>query len=471
MAKFFISLFLLSCWSAKAQESTPWTLEQCINYALDHNTTIQQNILQGEILQNNLTQSKWNRAPSLNGNGNHNYNIGRTIDPFTNSFNNSSVQSNSFSLSSNLLLYSGNRINNSVKQNKMAMNANDAGTAVVQNQIALSVANAYLQIIQAEENLKLAKSQHQITKNQLNQAQILYQSGATNQSNVLNLKAQASNDNVTIINAENAIQIGYNTLINLMQYPLDQPLEINTLLTLQEPSDILDDISIIYDLALDNRPEIRQAEALISQNKYAEKVAKAGLQPSLSAYGTINTLYSESGKEIRLGDTSLIPIGFTENSAETVLAPNIQPVYLDKSFGRQLNDNLGQQVGVTISVPILNGNRNRTTVKNARINTKISELNLQNAKNQLRNDITTAYTNLKNAKSRYIANKQNAKAQKLNYSFNQKRYDAGTINSTDLLTTKNQWNQAQIQLLNAKYEWIFRTLIIDFYIGKKLTLE
>jgi outer membrane protein len=109
-------------------------------------------------------------------------------------------------------------------------------------------------------------------------------------------------------------------------------------------------------------------------------------------------------------------------------------------------------------------------LENAKINTKISELGLENTKNQLRNDVTTAYTNLKAAKSRYEAALLSVEAQQLSFDFSQKRFDAGVMNSVDLLTAKNLWNQAQVQALNAKYEYVFRTLIIDFYKGNQLKL-
>jgi outer membrane protein len=470
MNKLFLAISFVSFMSINAQETSEWTLQKCIAYALENNTNIQQNILQGEIAKNNLKQSKLSRIPTLNGSGNHNYNIGRTIDPFTNSFNNTSIQSNSFSISSGLLLYGGSQVNNTIKQNRLAIEANKAGTAVIRNQIALSVSSTFLQIIQAEENLKLAKSQNEITKSQLDRAQILLKNGATNRSTVLNLQAQSANDLVNIINAKNAIQIGYNTLMNLMQYPLDQPLLINVDIAINEPNNLYESVKDIYEIALQNLPEIKQAKALITQNQYGEKVAGSRLQPTISAYGNINTVYSQSGKSVNFGDTTFVPIGFTENTLENVLVPNIETTYSDKAFSNQLSDNLGQQVGLSISVPLFNGYRNRTVVENAKMNTKISELNLQSTKNQLRNDVTSAYTNLKIARSRYEANTQNAKAQKLNFEFSQKRYDAGAMNSVDLLTAKNQWSQAQMQLLNAKYELVFRTLIIDFYKGEELSL-
>jgi outer membrane protein len=167
MTKLILTVSLLGVLSLNAQELSPWTLQKCITYALENNTSIQQNTLQGEIAKNNLKQSKLSRIPTLSGNGNHNYNIGRTIDPFTNTFNNTTIQSNSFSFSSNVLLYAGSQVNNTIKQSRSAIEANEAGTAVIRNQIALSVSSTFLQIIQAEENLKLAKSQNEITKNQL----------------------------------------------------------------------------------------------------------------------------------------------------------------------------------------------------------------------------------------------------------------------------------------------------------------
>lgn len=453
-----------------AQEPEEWTLQRCVNYALEHNIAIQQGQLQGEILENNLTQSKLNRIPTLNGSGSHNYNIGRTIDPFTNTFNNTTIQNNSFSLSSGVLLYGGSQVNHTINQNRSAVKANDKNIEVLRNQIALSVASTYLQIIQAEENLKVAESQKDITQDQLNRAQKLVESGAANRTTTLNLEAQLANDQVNVINAQNAIQIGYNTLMNTMQFPLDQPLEIVAITVDNLPEFPSENVAELYELALQNLPEIAQAEYQIEQNQYGEKVAKGGLQPSLRAFGNVNTVYSESGKDVEVVGRELVTIGATQNSLEPVVTFNPITEVTDKPFSDQLSDNLGQQVGVSLSVPIFNGYRNKTAVENAKVNTKISELNLANTKAQIRNDITTAYTNLKIAKSRYDAAKQSLAAQETNFNFSNKRFDAGMLNSTEILTAKNQWNQAQIQALNAKYEYVFRKLIIDFYKGQELKL-
>ena len=471
MHKAILALLLFVGLSTSAQTNEMWSLQKCIDYALEHNTTIQQGELQGDILENNLNQAKMSRLPTLNGSGNHNYNIGRTIDPFTNTFSTTTIQSNSFLLSGGILLYGGSQVNNRIKQGEVAHDANDKSTDAMRNQIALSVATTYLQIIQAEENLKIAEAQKELTQTQLERAKKLEESGAANQSNYLMLQAQAASDQVAIVNAQNAIQIGYNTLMNLMQYPLDTPLKIQPMDIATLPETPLENVSEIYTLALSNMPEVQQAELQIAQSMLGEKIAGASLQPTLSAYGNVNTVYSQSGKDYTVtNDFDLVTIGYTKISQEAVLQP--QPIILsqDKTFGNQLADNLGQQVGLSLSVPIFNGYRNRTAWQNAKLNTTISELNLETTKNQLRNDVTTAYTNLKAAKSRYEAAQYNEEAQRLNYNFSQKRFDAGVLNGVDLMTAKNAWNQAQLNLLNAKYEYVFRSLIIDFYKGKQLQL-
>ncbi len=471
MHKAILTIFLFSAFRISAQTAEKWDLRKCIDYALDNNVSVQQNELQGEILNNNLKQAQLSRVPSLNGSGSHAYNIGRAIDPFTNTFDNATIQNNSFSLSSGVLLYGGSQINNTIKQNKLGTRVNDESSEVIRNQIALSVASTYLQIVQAEENLNVAETQKQITKSQLDRATKLVASGSSNRSAELSLRAQLANDQVSIISSQNAIQIGYNTLMNLMQYPLDEALEIEQVAIANLPEIVTESVADIYQQALLNLPEIRQAELQIEQGKVGEKLAGAGLQPTLSAFGNINTVYSQSGKQVTTtDDIELFPIGFTENNLEPVISARNKTIITNKAFSNQLSDNLGQQVGLSVSVPIFNGYRSRTAVQNARVNSKINKLNLDNTKNQLRNDVTTAYTNLKTAKSRHNAATISEKAQRLNFEFAQKRFEAGASNNIDLLTAKNQWSQAQTQLLNAKYEFVFRTLIINFYKGKELKL-
>lgn len=470
MKKLTLSIFAL-LWLTQisfAQEAEKWTLQRCVSEALEKNISVLQNQLQGEISQNNLDQSKMNRIPTLSGSGSHNYNIGRSIDPFTNTFENQTIQSNGFALNSGVILFGGGQVNNTINQNRTLQLVNEASIETVKNQVSLQVASTYLQIIQAEENLKIANAQQELTIGQIERAEKLVKIGAANQSTVLNLRAQAANDKVQIINAQNQVALAYNAMRNLLQIPLNQPFAIETTSTVALPSMPMVSIESLYEEALKTQPQIKQAELTVTQRKYTEKIAEAGLQPTLSAYGNINTVYSTSGKEYTPDGVRIIPIGVTQNTDEVVLGQTTNYNIQTKAFGSQLGDNLGQQMGLSLSVPIFNSLRNKTSLENAKVQTQISELALENAKNVLLNDITNAYTNLQLASTRCDAAKLSEEAQLLNFEFTEKRFDAGAANTVDLLTAKNQWFQSQLQVTNAKYEYIFRNLIIAFYQGAEL---
>ncbi len=467
LAFFYYLIFAVTATNA---QSNNWSLQRCINHALQNNVSVLQYQLQGEIIENNLKQAKLNRLPTLNGSGSHNYNIGRSIDPFTNTFSTQTIQSNSFGLSTGVLVYGGNLVNKTIAQNSVAQEANLAGTEVIKNQIALQVSSTYLMIIQAEENLKVAQSQQDLTQNQLARANKLAESGSINKSMVYSLRAQLANDKVQIINAENQIQLAYNTMINLLQLDEMTDFEVDDVRIEELPAMPKENVAELFELSYSTLPEIRKAELDINQSKIGENIAASSLQPRLSAYGNINTVYSESGLvQVYTGD-EIIPIGLTETSNEVVYGVKPNYEFNKKSFSNQMGDNLGQSVGVSLSVPIFNGYRNKTSLENAKVSTKISELNMESTKNQLKNDITNAYTNLKVAKSRYDAALLSIEAQKQNFDFAQKRFEAGLSNSNDLLTAKNQWFAAQLQLTNAKYEYVFRNLIIEFYKGNDLKL-
>ena len=455
-----------------AQNSLKWDLQKCIDYALENNITIKQQSVQTEILSNNLYQSKFNRLPNLSGSANQNYNIGRSIDPFTNTFSTSTIQSNSFTLGSGMTLFAGNRINNTIKMNEVAVAANEEGVAATRNQIANSVALAYLQIIMAEENLKTAESQSELTKQQLDRANVMVDAGVANESVSLNLKAQLANDRVQIVNAQNQIQLAYNSMINLLQLDLDQPFEVELITLNTTPELPTESVAEVYELALINLPEIRQSELNVVQAELNTRVANSNYFPTLSAYANLNSVYSDRVVTTQPDGTfDVVPIGVVTNTQEEVvtLVPNVDAI--QKPFSDQVKDNFGQTVGVSLQIPIFNNMRTKTAVENARLNEEIASFSKDMVLNQLRSDITTAYTSMTAAKSRYDASLISENAQKTNYDFSQKRFEGGLINSVDLLNAKNAWFQSQIQLTNAKYDYVFRKMVIDFYKGEQLKLK
>ena len=268
--------------------------------------------------------------------------------------------------------------------------------------------------------------------------------------------------------AKNQISLAYNNLQALMLWSHDAPFEIQVPAVDRLPEIPTENVEQIYSSAMDHMPQVKQAEISMVQADYGVKVASSAYYPTLSLYGNLSTVYSESGVEALQDGFETRVIGYLPSTGEDVLT--LWPVtnYTQKSFSSQLTDNFGQSVGLQMSIPIYNGNRTSAQVQNARLNAHISQLNLSNTQTQLRTDVTTALTNLQAANSQYQAALTNEEAQRKNFEFSQKRADAGMMNSVDLLNAKNMYFQSQVQVLNAKYELLFRTMIINFYKGDEI---
>lgn len=471
----YFLLFVCICFTGStfAQESIKWDLQRCIDHAVSHNISILQSIKQTEIQENNLKQSKYALAPTLNASSNLNFNVGRSIDPFTNTFENQTISSHSYSMTASAILFNGNRLTNMIKLNESAYQATSYGQDLMVNQTKLAVVTAYLSIVQAEENLKNASSQFDLSTNQLDQAQKMYDVGSIDRGSLLNIQAQLANDRMGVVNAQNQVQLAYNTMMNLLQIPLDESFELEVVDIDELPSMPGESIVMIYEQALGVLPEIQQSQHQLQQAMYSEKVSKAGFYPSINIYGNLNSVYSQSARELLDPmDFETFTIGYVDDVDQT-LVKTIQPVteFGDIPYGQQIGDNFGQIFGLSMSIPIFNGLQTVTQVENAKLNTEIAELQLDNVKTTLRSEITLAYTNLLAARSRYDAAVSSEEAQRMNYEFSEKRFNAGLLNGTDLLNAKNMWIQSQTQLVNAKYEYVFRNLLIRYYQGVELSLN
>ncbi len=447
-----------------------WDLATCVQYALENNINVQQASIQAEILENSLQQSKLNRLPTANASANHNYNIGFTIDPFTNTFSTQTIQSNAFSINMGVTLFAANSITNSIKSNELASSASKAAIEISSNQTTWSVVFAFLRVVVAEENLKLATTQLDLSNEQLKIAEKRVASGADNKGVVLSLKSQYAADKLALTNAQNEIQLGYINLMNLLQIRDDQDFQITLPAVDNLPEMPLESVLDIYEMAVSLMPELRQAQLNVQRSMIEEQLSKSGYFPTLSAYGNLSTVYSESGGEFIDGGFEIRTIGYIPSTQEEVVSLLPISKYVSKSFNDQLRDNFGQSVGLSLSIPVFNNRRTAVAVQNAKLNSQISELGLLGAYNQLKADVTTAYTNLLAAKSSYESATINLEAQATNFDFANERFKAGLLNSTDLLNAKNLWSQAQVALIQAKYEYLIRHMVIEFYKGNPLSL-
>lgn len=464
-----ISLFLLVPLAGFSQ--TSWTLEECINYALENNITVKQSEAQLQIATNNLQQSKLALLPSLNGSASNNYNFGRSIDPFTNTFATQQIRSNNFSLTGNVTLFSGMQNQNTIKQRASDKKATKEDLKATKNTIALNIANAFLQVVLNDEVVAINKAQVKTTEQQLERVKKLVEAGRSAINAELDIKAQLASEKLNLVNAENQLKLSY---LNLWQLMMKEPSNDDKIVKpgLTQNFDLLRPYvaADVYNNFATDAPEINAAKQRILSSSYSYKVAQGGRSPRVFINGSISTVYSESFKSLGGFET----IGTREiyrdlNGAPVVIPYQVPTTSTISPFSEQLNNNLGRFIGIGMSIPIFNGWQTNTAINNAKANVNIAELNFKQAENNLFREVSTAITAYDAAKAQFESAKENLDAQKKSFEFAQARNNAGLINFAEFALIKNNFTRAEITLAQAQYELLFRMKTIEFYNTGKIT--
>jgi len=464
--------FVMVYFSNIIAQQQKYSLQQCIEYAWSNNLDIKQSFLNNESSILDVTQSKANLLPTLNAAAGQNYQFGRTVDRFTNTFVNQSIRSNNISLNAGLTVFNGFQNQNNITQKKQTQKVSQYNIEVIKNQIALSISNSFLQCIQAIETIDFNQIQIQNTTQRIEKAQKMVDAGVSDLTVLLSLKAQLANEQLNLITSESNKNTALLNLKNLMQLPIDKDLLVEIpSITLELLTASMVDALQIYEIALKNLPQIKAAETEILAAKSQTKMANGNLFPSISLYGSVSTVFSQSAKNIvNITPSGTQAIGFTQNSMEAVLQPTFRYQTETIKFGKQLEDNIGQGAGINLNWNIFNGFATQNQIQKAKINQQITDLNLIKTKNTLLTDINTAVNAYNAAKARYDASQNNVEAQNTSLDYIQKRFDAGVTNSFDFINAKNNNSQAISTVLQAKYELVFRALILEFYKGNKIQL-
>lgn len=463
-------LLLLSLTFGQINAQTDgFTLKQCIEYAWMNNLDVRQYMLNARSSELDATQARLAMLPSVSTSAGQNYQFGRTIDRFTNTFINQTIRTNNFSLNASVMLYSGMQNINNIKSKDLLNSASNESIQTIKNQIALSISAAFLQAIQAEENIKNARFQIESTRTRIDRAQKMVDAGTSDLSALLSLKAQLANEELNLVTAESSKSSAIINLKTLMQMPVESELNISIPEIAEEIPGNEFSATEIYQLALGNMPQVKAAEMQYQSSVFQSKYARGFMAPSISLYGNISTVYSQSAKTITgATQTGTQPIGVTQNSNDIVLQPTFSYNTQTIDFGKQLKDNLGQSLGVSMSWTLFNGFQVHNQYQKSKIQIQSSEINLLKIKNTLLNDIQIAVTNYNSALARYKAAKNNIEAQKLSLDYVQKRYDAGASTSFDFIQAKNSYLQAQSSETQARFELLFRALVLEYYKGKPI---
>lgn len=476
--RFILSSLLCLIFAFKTSAQTPsatnqtMTLEQCIEYALKNNIQIKQSELNTELSKVTLTQSKANLLPSLNANANHSYNIGRTIDRFTNTFADAQVLSQNFGVSTDVNLFSGFQNINTIQQNKFAYLAGKYDIEKMKNDISLNIATAYLQILFSTEILDNAKNQMGISAAQVERTKILVDAGTVARGTLLDIQSQFALEELNVTNAQNQLDISYLNLAQLLNMPSAEGLAIvKPELTIGGEALLTATPIQIYNSAVSNLPEIKSAEFNVKSAEKSVVVAKGGLSPRLTFSASYGTGYSGLSQRLTALPTfqGYSPNGDVTSSGDTVYSPLFSSGTFEKTpFSDQYKDNVNKSFGFFLTVPIFNRWQTKTAIDRARIQKMSADLTVESTKLQIQKNVQQAYADASAGLKKYNASLKAIEAMQESFKYTEQKFNVGMLNTNDYNDAKNKLIKAQSDLLQAKYEYVFKTKVLDFYQGKPL---
>ena len=438
-----ITLLLIAALFTSLQAQEIWSLEKCINYAQDNNIKIKQGVISTQYQKNQLNQSKFSRLPNLNGQMSQNLNFGRSLT-YDNTYKDINSSQTDFGIGTNIAVFQGFQITNSISKLELDLQASIEDLARAKSDMSVNIASTYLEILFAKDLVKVSEDQLQVTNLQIKQINEKVEAGSLAKGSLLEIQAQAAGEELNLVNAKNQLQLAKLKLTQLLELPLKDNFEIEVP-ALPEISAQASIVSAgeVYKSAVLIRPEIKGADLRYQSSQYQFKMAQGTLYPTVSLYANIYDSYNNKYKDVTNSDIS---------------------------FSRQLKNNQRKGVGLQVNIPIFTRFQNKLQIDNARLQVLNTELELESAKKLLRSDIETAQTNAIAAFNRYTSNQKAVFSMKEAFRYSEEKFSVGLVNAVEYNTAKTKLAKTESDLLQAKYEFIFRTKILDFYRGLPLTL-
>ncbi|NQU51115.1 MAG: TolC family protein [Bacteroidetes bacterium] len=438
----FLGVLLVSTLSSGNAQNT-WSLQKCIDYALENNIQIKQQALSTQYGENQIKQAKSDRLPNLNATLGNNYSFGRSLT-YDNTYQNVNSGSINGSLATNVTLYNGSILQNTIKQRELDLMVTIQDLQKAKDDIMLAIAAGYLEILFAEELELVTQGQIEVTKQQINRTQQLVDAGSLARGALLEIEAQIAREELQLVNDQNRVQLAYLTLFQFLELPIAESFKIEkpSLPEVKANSSMLNSIDV-FNTAVSVRPEIKAAQLRVQSAIRGLDIAKGYRYPSLSLGANYYNLYNNK---------------YSDFNGEKI------------TFGNQIKNNTRSGIGVTLNIPIFNRNQVKNGISNATLQISDYKYRLQTASNVLRKDIEQAYTNALASFNRYTSTEKAVNSMKEAFRYTEEKFNVGMLNTVDYNLSKNNLTIAQSNLLQAKYDYIFRTKILDFYNGVSIEL-
>ena len=465
----FVTLFLITPAVLHAQST--WSLERCIDHALINNLDIRRQQLEVERARHAAIQSYGNFLPTLSGSSSYGYRYGRSVDQVTNEIFTQRIASQNMYMSGSLNLFSGFQAINSYRLNQARQNAVSYETESMENDLILSIANAYLRILYLEDLVDITGQQLSVSTEQLERTRVLKQGGTVTRGHLLEMEAMAAEEEVRYTNAQNQLSLAYLDLIILLELDPEDDFSIERPVLVMESHSFFYDPDHIYQKALQTEPSIFAAQERVEMAEKNLAISRGSRIPNLFLTSSLSTAYSEAFRRLANNDNAntLATIPRSANPNDYMLR-NGDPVFEVIPYREQLSQNFSRNIQIGINIPILNRLQARTSIQYARIDLEQSRLNYERQKNNLGRVIHQAHADALAAYKSYMSNEKSLEAARESFHFADQRFNMGLMSSVEFNEAKTRLNRAEINALQAMYEFIFMAKILEFYQGEGFSL-
>lgn len=471
---FLITIIFITVNTLNAQQK--WNLRTAVDYALTNNISIKQSDIQAKIAELQYKESKLGQYPSISFNGNTSFNSGRNQDPTSFNLITQNYLSAGMQLQTSADIFNWYSKQNIIAANHFEAEAAKAGTDKLKDDIALTIANAYLQILLSKEQEKIAFLQFQQSQAQLRNTRKLVNAGALPELNASELEAQTVRDSASYINAKGNTDQSVLLLKAYMNIDASAAFEVEVPPVEMIPIEKIADLQpeAVYVLAIANLPQQRVNDFKLKAAMKNAVAAKARMNPTISAFGSLGSGYNSRANEIT-GSTQIVsPIGQVTVSGTDYSVFPLQP-FTSYSFGktvffRQLDQNFRQSIGLSINVPIFSGGTLRTNWERAKLNIKNSELQKEADNQKIKQDIYQAYNAAVVALEKFNASKKSVETSQRSYDFAQKRYSVGMLSTLELISDQNNLFRAKLEYVLSQFDYVFKMKVLEFYKGQGLKL-
>jgi outer membrane protein len=466
-----IGLLLCATITGRAQER--WTLQQCIQYAVQHNVQLKLseiNIAQNKIAEAQTASSKY---PNVNMGFSNGLSFGRSINPTTNQFIQQGYYFNGWSINSDVLLFGWFSRKYQAQQNTLQTMASQKQYAQLQNDLGLNIATAYLRILLAKEQNKIAQQQ---LSSDMQQAALIskrVQAGSLPSLNLAQINAQVSQDSSTLVNSALDVITALNDLKSILNVDMATTIDIATpdISTMDQQLALYPDPAEIFKTASVQQHRLQQGNYGVQAAQQQVRIAEAAKRPTVSAGWSLGTNFASTVKDItgftQIGEETVGNVKFGDSSIPITRPTYTYQTRLQPVF-QQYGNNMRQSLNVNVSIPIFNGYQAKYNIERAKLGVQQQQLQLQQSTQQLQQEVYKAYTDYLASIQRHNAANHQVRSAALALDFAKKRLDAGLLPTQEYITQQNTLQRAQIAAVQSKYEAVFKAKILDFYLNKPI---